>query len=229
VFAPSEKYEGEISNTLAYQKGDEVDLRVKNLPVRQQFEVWQSEVLIGSKGECTLNTLRAKGKRLATVDSNEHGMIKSHIVLDDIEHQGPTPRTSIWLVDKTGRADSVVQWTNYVPAKFHGILFDTRGHQFADNVEVKIRASLEDRTIQSSTVARNGEFLLENIPIPSDIEISVYQGKRRLARRRIRKSDASLALDGSFLPKMGKQVEISFGGTGKNFDQDGQKYPLFLK
>jgi hypothetical protein len=219
---------GQGDNQWAYGAGDHVTLRVRKLPPDTPFRVWQADTMVGNKVPC-VGPKNFNGVEIGQARSDAQGKLVQPLSLVDIDHTFFAFETLLWLVWPDGvTMQPVAQWSNVLPTTVAGKLYGEDGQPYLRPARILLHATLADRIVDMTTMATGGTYQFEGVPAPVDLELGVYDGTRRLARRSLNRNIVKLGWTQSTprIPHQGQPIAVDFGGPGSTADADGMRYPL---
>lgn len=222
---------GDVDDELAYKGGDELTLRVRQVPPNLTFDVWQTESIAGHKDVCPPWPASFDGVKIGSATSDDQGRLVQRLRLADIERYHPSKELLLWLVWPDGKTtDAVVRWDTLVPSSVSGRLYDENGKLYTGSVRVELYVHTAKRVLHLTTNASGGRYRFADVPAPADLELVVYQGDRRLARRQV--SHYHLPplqpLSNHLLPAQGTPIALDFGGPGDTADPTASDFPLLV-
>ena len=220
-----------MDDELAYKGGDELTLRVRQVPPNTTFAVWQTESIGGHKDVCPPEPAYFDGVKIGSATSDDQGRLVQRLRLADIGRYHPFRELLLWLVWPDGKTtDAVVRWDTLVPSPISGRLYDENGKLFTGSARVELYVHTAKRVLHLTTTASGGTYRFADVPAPADLELVVFQGDRRLARRRVSRNHLPplQPMASGLLPAQGSPITLDFGGTGGTADARAHDFPLLV-
>lgn len=229
---PPAPIRGDVDDELAYKGGDELTLRLRQVPPNTTFQVWQTESIAGHKDVCPPEPASFDGVKIGSARSDDQGRLVQRLRLADIGRSHPFKETLLWLVWPDGKTtDAVVRWDTLVPSPVSGHLYDENGELYTGSARVELAVHTAKRVLHMTTLAPGGTYRFADVPAPADLELIVYQGERRLARRQVSHYHlpALQPMADHLLPAQGTPITLDFGGPGGAVDPQASDFPLLVR